>query len=94
MNWLYLISAGLASFRLTRLITDDTITAGLRKAVPKGRAKEGITCPFCVSFWVSGVICLYLFWMGIGQIKEHILWVATVWGLSVLFNQLFVKLSK
>lgn len=92
MNWLYLIAAGLASFRLTRLITDDTITSGLRRAVPKGKAKQGIRCPFCVSFWVSlGIgIALYL----TDHADEQWLWIPAIWGLSVLFNQLFVRLSK
>ncbi len=57
----------LASHRLTRLITTDTIFSPLRERIwnkfPPDRVNLGylITCDWCTSIWVSAVvICSYL----------------------------------
>lgn len=57
----------LASHRLTRLITTDTIFSPLRERIwnkfPPDRVNLGylITCDWCTSIWVSTVvICSYL----------------------------------
>lgn len=59
----------LATFRLTRLVNQDTITEGLRAKVKHAMYQETrsaelaakldvlISCPWCVSWWVAlGVI--------------------------------------
>lgn len=55
---LLLLLDGLAVFRLTRLITDDTIPFGrLRLRVearwPNAWFTELATCPWCMSVWVA-----------------------------------------
>ena len=54
----------LATYRLTRLVVEDEITAPLREKLWRhfdpGDTRIGylFTCPWCVSFWVgAGVVC-------------------------------------
>jgi hypothetical protein len=59
--WLWLLVNALASYRLTRLITDDLITEPVRARVRRFREPwaSGIECPWCVGFWVScGVVAV------------------------------------
>ncbi len=95
MNWLNFIAATLACFRLTRLITDDKIMDWLRRDVAKAgkKAKEGIHCPFCVSFWIAGLVTLGLCLMPVIRWQDWWLWHMAIWGGSVLWNQVFAKLS-
>lgn len=95
MTWLHFIAATLACFRLTRLVTDDKITDWLRKDVAKAgkKAKEGINCPFCVSWWVASLIVIGLWLVGSVPVTEAWLWQPAIWGGSVLWNQLFMKLT-
>ena len=52
----------LATYRLTRLITEDTIFSNLRdkfwSKFPPESTKLGylITCPWCVGFWLSLIV--------------------------------------
>lgn len=60
--------AALATFRLTRLVTADTITEGARRwaggvrpwnGVPRldrPRTFEFITCPWCTSVWIGAAV--------------------------------------
>jgi hypothetical protein len=92
--------ASLACFRLTRLITDDKITSYFRQWViahaprrKKTLAKEGITCPFCVSVYIAILLTAYfMFFLGMTMV-EAMLWMPAVWGASILWNQLFVYLT-
>lgn len=88
----HLVAATLACFRLTRLVTDDKIMDWLRRDVSKAgkKAKEGIQCPFCVSFYWSIAIAVGLHF----YLETEVAWFAPIWGGSVLWNQVFVRLSK
>jgi len=48
---------GLAVYRLTRLVVEDTIAEPIRdrivEAAPEGRLAYFLTCPWCVSVWVG-----------------------------------------
>lgn len=101
MTWLLFIASTLACFRLTRLITDDKIMDWLRSWVVrqapkkvKAKAREGITCPFCVSFYYSTSIAVGLAWVGVIPWIEVAGWQPAIWGGSVLWNQVFAKLSE
>lgn len=56
----------LAAFRVTRLITDDTLTVPVRAWVALrftgGRAAYFITCPWCVGAWISGAVVALVDW--------------------------------
>jgi hypothetical protein len=51
-----LVLGALAVHRLTRLVTDDTITEHLREPIVERGGWPGYftTCPWCVSMWVAG----------------------------------------
>lgn len=99
MTWLIFIASTLACFRLTRLITDDKITDWLRRLVKreaprkiKAKVAEGIECPFCVSGWIAIAISTYLAF-AISE-ANMIFYYPAIWGGSVIWNQIFTKLSK
>lgn len=96
MTWLYFVAASLACFRLTRLITNDKIMDWLRRDVSKAgeKAEEGITCPFCVSFYWSAFLAHAMWGIGINPYGEVWLWALAIWGASILLNQLFCALTK
>ena len=61
--------AALATFRLSRLVADETgpwrIFEKLRDATPEGsNLREGINCIMCVSVWISLLIAWWL-WCGL-----------------------------
>lgn len=48
----------LATYRLTKLVIDDELTADLREKAfehlnPDGKIAYLLTCPWCVSFWAG-----------------------------------------
>lgn len=58
--WTCLLALGAAA-RLTRLITDDRITAPLRALVIRARGPESelaylVQCPWCLGLWMSGAV--------------------------------------
>src|SRR5213075_1094632 len=67
--WFGVLALG-ATGRLTRLITADTITAGLRHHVSAlGRTtaqtkavSEFVTCPWCVSMWIAPAVIALGWW--------------------------------
>lgn len=92
--------ASLATFRLTRLVTDDKIFEGLRSWIikesprkAKTKAKQLITCHFCFSFYLATLTTIYLVYCGFISSRDALLWQPSVWGASVLLNQLFVYLT-
>lgn len=62
-----LVAGSLATFRLTRLITTDTITEGLREKVwenhPPESSKLGylLTCDHCASVYAGAAVSLLAF---------------------------------
>ena len=99
MTPLIFLAACLACFRLTRLITDDDgpgyIFRKLRRLPPaRSSAREGLACPFCVSFYFAALITGFLVFAGAASGLWAPLLGASIWGGSVLLNQAFVKLSK
>lgn len=64
MSWLRLATDALATYRATRLITEDEILADLREWVWHKHSPEDtkigyfITCPYCVSVWAGAVVAL------------------------------------
>jgi hypothetical protein len=51
----------LATYRLTRLVIEDEVTAPLRDAAyarlkPGGKLAYLLSCPWCVSIWAGGAL--------------------------------------
>lgn len=55
MSVLLLVVAGLATYRLTRLVTADRITEPVRQWVEQRSSWAGylVTCDWCLSMWVA-----------------------------------------
>jgi len=55
----------LAGHRLTRLVTEDVITAPVREKIfakyppTEDRWSYALTCPWCASIWIGGGIALF-----------------------------------
>ena len=66
--WLLVALAILTVARLTRLVTDDTLTSGARARIaernPSGYLTTLVTCPWCVSFWIGIVVAVVTVWWG------------------------------
>ena len=99
--YLTFLLASLACFRLTRLVSEDKITQWLREklvqSVPrtsKKIARQGITCAFCISFYIALLITCYLCFLGLLEWKLLPLWQPAIWGASILANEVFVFLTK
>jgi hypothetical protein len=96
-DYFLLLIASLACFRLTRLVTDDKIFAPIRaylirKSGRSKKVKEGITCPWCMSFYFAAGITAWLCWFLELEPRLMPLFGAAVWALSILFNGLFTFL--
>lgn len=62
MTPLAFVIVSLAAARLTRLVTEDTITEPLRVwASNKPFLYELVTCPWCIGFHIS-VACVAVWW--------------------------------
>lgn len=75
----------LVSYRVTRLVTTDSLWAGTRERItdalmgrgttPASKLAELIGCPFCVGFWVSALTVATCCWVG---------WVSLPWRHAVV----------
>lgn len=96
MTFLTLLTYGLATFRLSLMISKEDgpawIFAKLRRLPPKrSSAKEGLSCPWCLSIWFGGLIAIY--WSYFAPIKaiECLILLLALSALGILFNQTFTK---
>lgn len=51
--WEAVALVGLASATLTRVATLDTIADPLRARITSDRLEQLVTCPWCISFWLT-----------------------------------------
>lgn len=79
---------GLATYRLTKLVIEDQITASLRDKVfekfPPQSTKIGylFTCPWCVSIWAgAGLLALEHASPVAGELSQKVLAASAVSGL-------------
>lgn len=79
---------GLATYRLTKLVIEDQITASLRDKVfekfDPSSTKLGyfITCPWCVSIWAAGaLVVLDKVSPEFGKVTQKVLAASAITGL-------------
>lgn len=53
MTLAYTLLIGLASYRIWRLVAEDTITEGLRVRFLPGQVEGFIYCPWCLGTWLA-----------------------------------------
>jgi hypothetical protein len=67
LSWLILLLGSLATFRISHLMTKERGPLGIfervRKALPRGEAKEWVSCIWCFSLTASALVCVLL-WAG------------------------------
>lgn len=96
MSWLYFVIGCLATFRLSLLVSREDgpayIFRKLRKAPPaRSSAKEGLSCPWCMSVWMSAAVtCAYWYWDIIPTREVTLFWLAFSGG-AICINQTFTK---
>jgi hypothetical protein len=80
--WWQFVVAGLACYRLTRLVTTDTIFTPVRELVAdRPRLGYLVNCDWCVSVWVG----LPVAWLVFGFGESVWVWVVLGWfGLSAV----------
>lgn len=96
MNFFYLLLGGLATYRLSLLISKEDgpayIFRKLRKLPPpKSSAKDGLSCEWCMSIWMGGVVALYLYWAQFIAGKEWPLYWLAMSAIAIICNQQWTK---
>lgn len=97
LDFLTLIVAGLATFRLSLLFTKEKgpgkFAKKLRNATPpRSSWREWITCIFCFSMTASAIVCGLLYWGGVTLKLPmwFLLWCALS-SITIAINQKFTK---
>src|SRR2546423_6380650 len=96
MKFLYLLLGGLATFRLSLLVTKEDgpayIFRKIRNSPPeKSSAKEGLSCEWCMSIWMSAVVTTYFWLLAIIPGREWPLYWLAMSGIAIICNQQWTK---
>lgn len=92
MTPLELVIYGLATYRLTRLITRDVITARFRDWVWSKRPPESskigylFTCEWCMSIWTASVLVVSSMITDVTDIAALVLALSAVAGLLTAYE--------
>lgn len=92
MTALELVIYGLATYRLTRLITRDSISAPIRERVWKKRPPEKskigylLTCEWCMSIWVASLLLISSMITSATDIAATVLALSAVAGLLTAYE--------
>jgi len=92
MTALELVIYGLATYRLTRLITRDVITEFLREWVwkrwPPEKSKFGylFTCDWCMSIWAASVLLASSMITPVTDVAATVLALSAVAGLLTAYE--------
>ena len=92
MNFLYLIVGGLATYRLSLLISKENgpgaIMLKLREHPSQPRfMKALLSCEWCVSVWMAALIATYLWWLGKFPGAEWPLYWLALSAIAIICNQ-------
>jgi hypothetical protein len=99
VKFFYLLVGGLATFRLSLLITKEDgpgyIFRKLRKAPPENTStKDGLSCQWCMSIWMSALVTTY-YWLLkiIPGIEWPLYWLAMS-AIGIICNQQWTPTKK
>lgn len=96
MHWFALILGGLATFRLSLLVSKEDgpafVFRKLRRMPPaKSATKEGLSCPFCVSVYAAALVTGYEYWIGLIPGRLCPLYWLGMSSLAIFANQQWTK---
>ena len=96
MIFFYLLLGGLVTYRLSLLVSKEDgpayIFRKLRKASTKNSSvKEGLSCEWCMSVWMSAVVATYFWWAAIIPGIEWPLYWLAMSAIAIICNQQWTK---
>lgn len=96
MHWFVLFIGSLSTYRLSLLVSKEDgpafIFRRLRRLPPaKSSAKEGLSCPWCVSVWASALVTWYLWHLELVPGPQTPLYWLSMSACSIFMNQQWTK---
>lgn len=96
MTFFYFMLGALATYRLALMFSKESgpgrIFQRLRKAPPpRSSAREGLSCPFCLSIWFAVAITGYYIWLGLVTLPMSPVYILALSAVAVCLNQVFTK---
>lgn len=96
MNVFFLLVGGLATFRLSLLVSKEDGPAYIFRTIrrlppPKSSAREGLSCEWCMSIWASALVTSYYCWLGIVAGREAPVYWLAMSALGIICNQQWTK---
>ena len=87
----------LAAARATRVIVIDDVAIGLRSWVIRKFGEDSkpsklVTCYWCASFWMSGLMCVlvHAYACAVGWLPWHTMWLAPITTFAVAYASSWV----
>jgi hypothetical protein len=96
MKFFYLLLGGLATFRLSLLLSKEDgpayIFRRIRRIPPENTsAREGLSCEWCMSVWMGAIVAVYLWWTKVITGVEMPLYWLAMSGIAIICNQQWTK---
>ena len=98
MEFFYLVLGGLATYRLSLLVSKEDgpayIFRKLRKMTPSPSIREGLSCEWCMSIWAGALVAAYYWWIKIIPGVEWPLYWLAMSSLGIICNQQWTSKKK
>lgn len=96
MKFLYLLLGGLATYRLSLLLAKEDGPAYIFRKIRKlpsknSSAKEGLSCEWCMSIWMSALVTTYFWLLAIIPGLEWPLYWLAMSAIAIICNQQWTK---
>jgi len=96
MKFFYLLLGGLTTFRLSLLLSKEDGPAYIFRKIRRiprqnTSAREGLSCAWCMSVWMSALVAGYLWWTNaITNLEAPLYWLAMS-GIAIICNQQWTR---
>jgi hypothetical protein len=99
LKFFYLLLGGLATFRLSLLISKEDgpayIFFKIRKLPPKNSStKDSLSCEWCMSMWMGALVALYMWWLDLLTGAEWPLYWLAMSAIAIICNQQWTTTSR
>lgn len=86
--------AALATYRLALMFSKESGPGRIfqklrRQPPPKSSAREGLSCPFCMSIWFAAVITVIYVALGVVSLSISPIYALALSACAVCLNQMF-----